>query len=231
MTGWSDIITAAMTIIDDARWRDDLATNPAVFFRAKSDYIRAAMPKLNRPPELYTMLKTGMVEPNYDEYEWTSDAASLTGETAVSTGKIGYSLCSVAFYNADKTKMTAYPDAAYDSETGIVTFPQQSAAGIAYTIDFYTDGTFPELTPAQTDLFVLAVAIVWDMRQDRNWLNLQMKIHDSSFKTANEGNYAEKINQRLMRNIQMFRDSMNKYEQDCAYNGRFQNGANDVALI
>ena len=36
MTGWSDVITAAMTIIDDARWRDDLATSPAIFYRAKA---------------------------------------------------------------------------------------------------------------------------------------------------------------------------------------------------
>ena len=231
MTGWSDVITAAMTIIDDARWRDDLATSPAIFYRAKADYVRAAMPKLNRPPELYAKLLAGMEEPAYDEAGWTSTAASMSAQTTVNTGKTGYALCSVAAYSADRTKLSAYTDFTYDAETGDVVFGLQSAEGIEYTIDFYTDGEFPDLTPAQTDLFALAIAIVWDMRMDRNWLNLQMKIHDSSFSTANEGNYAEKINQRLMRNVQMFRDALNKYEQDCAYRGRFQNRNSSVVLV
>ena len=108
--------------------------------------------------------------------------------------------------------------------TGNVTFPVQSAAGIKYTIDFYTDGAFgtqnKALTVRQMELFSLAVAIVWDQRMDRNWLNIQAKVHDSSFNPPSEGTYTEKINQRLMRNIQMFNDKCTKYEQDCAFVNR-----------
>ena len=230
-TGWSDIITSAMVIIDDIRWRDDLATDAAMFYRAKSDYVRSALAKMNRPPELYAHLLSGKSEPSYGATEWTSDEQSMTEETEFDTGFVGYDLCSVAVYNADKTKLTAYTDFDYDQETGIITFNLQPSAGITYSIDFYTDGEFPTLTPAQMDLFALAVAIVWDQRMDRNWLNLQAKIHDSSFTTPSEGTYAEKINQRLMRNIQLFRDALSKYEQDCAYFGRFKQGNENITLI
>ena len=133
--------------------------------------------------------------------------------------------------SADGTQLTAYTDFEYDKETGEVVMGLQPSPGLEYTIDFYTDGALPDLTPAQRDLFALALAIVWDQRMDRNWLNLQMKIHDSAFSTASEGTYAEKINQRLMRNIQLFRDALSKYEQDCAYYGRFQNGNSSITLI
>ena len=224
MTGWSEIIKAAMVIIDDVRWAEDMETNPALFLRAKSDFVKAAVASLNRPPELYTYLTSGMDEPGYDASEWTSDEQSMSGESAVYTGMIGYELCSVGLYSADGTQMTAYPDAEYDSATGIVTFPRQSAKGLRYSIDFYTDGHFPTLSAAQMSLFSLAVAIVWDQRMDRNWLNIQPKVHDSAFNAPNEGNWTDKVSQRLARNVQMFEDRKFKYEQDCAYATLFKRG-------
>ena len=56
MTGWSDIITSAMTVIDDVRWREDLEASPAMFYRAKSEYVKLALAEMNRPPELYMKL-------------------------------------------------------------------------------------------------------------------------------------------------------------------------------
>lgn len=231
MTAWSDLIAAAMLIIDDVRWRDDLATSPAIFYRAKADWVKAAIPKLNRPPELYRYLTQNVTEPEYADISWTSDTASMTQTTELDTGCTGFDLCSVCLRSADGTQLTPYTDFTYDAESGVVEMGIQSAAGLEYSIDFYTDGELNTLTPAQTDLFALALAIVWDQRMDRNWLNLQMKIHDSAFSTASEGTYAEKINQRLMRNIQLFRDALTKYEQDCAYYGRFQNGNSQITLI
>ena len=229
-TGFTDIITAAMVIIDDIRWRDDLAANPAIFYREKADWVVKALASLNRPPELGEYLQQTMTAPAFADYEWTSDAASTSAETVVATGKTGFDICSVSVYNAAKTKLTRYAEAeaTYDKTTGNVTFPVQSAAGISYTIDFYTDGTFGGnnvLTVRQMELFSLAVAVcVWDQRMDRNWLNIQAKDHDSSFNPPSEGTYTEKVNQRLMRNIQLFNDKCSKYEQDCAYRHRFRGG-------
>ena len=231
MTAWSDIIAAAMILIDDVRWRDDLATSPAIFYRAKSDWVKLALPKLNRPPEFYEYLVRDLSEPEFAENSWTSDTDSLTAETVVETGNAGFDICSVALRSADGKQLTAYTDFEYDPETGDVTMGIQPQTGLNYTIDFYTDGSVNDLTPAQMNLFALAISSVWDERQDRNWLNMQMKIHDSAFQTASEGTYTEKINQRLMRNVQLFRDALSKYEQDCAYYGRFQNGNSSITLI
>ena len=227
-TGFTDIITSAMVIIDDMRWRDDLAANPAIFYREKADWVVKALASLNRPPELGEYLQQTMTAPAFDDYAWTSDTASMSAQTVVATGKTGFDLCSVSVYDSTGTKLTPYTGATYDKVTGDVTFPIQSAAGINYTIDFYTDGTFGgnnDLTVRQMELFSLAVAVcVWDQRMDRNWLNMQAKVHDSSFATPSEGTYTEKVNQRLMRNIQLFNDKMSKYEQDCAYRHRFRGG-------
>ena len=232
MTAWSDLIAAAMLLIDDVRWREDLATSPAKFYRAKSDWIKAAVPMLNRPPELYAFLTQNMVTPIYANAEWVSTEQSTTEETVVLSGITEeYDICCVCIRSEDGTGLTPYYQFDYDKKNGTVTFDQQTSAGIEYTIDFYKDGTFSDLTPAQINLFSLAIAVAWDQRMDRNWLNLQMKIHDSAFSTASEGTYAEKINQRLMRNVQLFRDALTKYEQDCAYYGRFSRGNSQITLI
>ena len=229
MTGWSDIITRAMTVIDDVRWREDLETSPAMFYRAKSEYVKLALAEMNRPPEFYMKLTAAMREPSFADCEWTSTAASTEAVTQFDTGKPGFALCSVAMYDAAGTHLLPY-DAEYNAETGVVTFPVQPEAGIRYAIDLYTDGEFPDLTVRQNELFAYAVAVVWDTRFERNFLNLQAKIHDSAFNVVNEANYADKISQRLMRNEQLFRDKLNKYEQDCAYAARFPRGSG-TALI
>ena len=216
-TGWSQIIMdAAGVLIDDIRWTKDAASVPARFFRAKSDFVRAALPRLNRPPNLLTWLEAHMTEPSYDDYVWISDAASTSAQTAVNTGMTGYELCTVALRAKDGLSETPYTDFQYNAETGVVMMGVQPSAGLEYTIDFYTDGTFPKLTISQEQLFALAVAVVWDERLDRTWLSLAQKIKDSSFQTVNEGNYAEKISQRLQRNEFALSDKLKKYEQDCA---------------
>lgn len=221
-TGWSEIITrAAGVLIDDIRWTKDASNIPARFFSAKSDFVLTALPRLNRPPDLEIMLENGMTEPLSDVYEWTSTEESTTAVTEVATGKIGYELCTVALRAANGLSETQYPEASYNSATGVVTFPVQASAGLEYTMDFYTDGTFPKLSPTQIGLFALAVAVVWDERGDRTWLFLAQKIKDSSFETVNEGNYAEKISQRLERNERALSDKLCKYEQDCAYRAMF----------
>lgn len=224
MIGWSEIIQKAKLLIDDVRWDRELALSPARFFRAKSDLVLLALPLLNRPPNLTDWLKSGMVAPSYDDAEWVSTAESLDGPVTVATGMAGYDLCSVTVLsgidggtgNPSPTE-EAYTDFSYDKETGNVTFAKQTAEGIVYELDFYTDGSFRDFDESVMRLFSLAVAVVWDERFDNNWLNMQMKIHDSSFSTANEGNYAEKISQRRERNRAAFTEELKQYEQNRAY--------------
>lgn len=230
MIGWSDLIVKAKVIIDDVNWDRDLAENPARFLRAKSDYVSMALPLLNRPPNLLTWVKDGMTAPNYDSAEWKSTEESTENPVVVATGKTGYELCSICRRSADGWTQTAYTDFAYDPETGNVTFGEQEKAGIEYDIDFYTDGEFRDLDETIERLFALAIAVVWDERFDNNWLNIQMKIHDSSFSTANEGNYAEKISQRRERNRAAFTEELKQYEQNVAYTSRVPSSRYFTAL-
>ena len=73
-----------------------------------------------------------------------------------------------------------------------------------------------------------AVCVAWDEDFSRNWLNLQPKIHDSSFSTVNEANYMDKLSLRLRENRQSFNDELHKYEQLCAYKTMRSNGLNIV---
>ena len=196
-------------------------------------YVEMALPLLSRPPELLAYLKGEMVEPEYADYDWTSTAASTEAETTVETGMIGYELCSCVVCETlsdGRVLQTPYT-VEYDSETGDVTFPVQTAEGVYYQLDFYTDGSFATLSATQMRLFAMAIALVWDERFTATWLDRTPKINDSSFSTVNEANWTEKTSQAHLRRELSFHDELVKYEQMCAYetvvvsSGRAKGGA------
>ena len=234
MTTWSEIVAAALVQIDDVRLEEQMAVSPAQFYRRMSAIILQALPLLSKPPELLTYLRATMLAAKYDDSEWVSTEESTTQETAVATGKIGYELCSVTQrirHDNGTISLLPYADAVYDPETGTVTMPTQSAAGVAYDIDFYTDGTFPALSESQMRLFALAVAVVWDERFSRSWINMTPKIHDESFETVNEANYTQQITKRLHDNRIAFNDELRAYEQLCAYNTAFRGWLRKTTLV
>lgn len=232
-TSWAEICAAAMVLIDDIRLTEQMEISPALYYRRMSLYVNAAMPMLSRPPELLQYIYSDMVEPDYDEYEWTSTEESVGAETVVPTGLTGFDLCSciiVENLNDGRVMQTPYP-VSYDSETGEVTFPAQTATGVAYQLDFYTDGSFADLSATQIRLFALAIALVWDERFTRNWLNRQPKINDSSFTTVNEANWTEKTSQAHRRMAQDFYDELKAYEQMCAYQSVVSSGVKGRVVL
>lgn len=221
-TAWSDIITnSAMVVIGDDRMLDDLRTDAALFFRRMSSWMEMAIPMLKSPPELLVYLTDGLVEPQYADFEWTSDQISTTQETVVETGKVGYELCncvSVQYARNGDAAFFPYTDFTYDPETGVVTFPQQDSADVEYRLDFYTDGQFAhDLTFRQKRLLGLAIAVTWDNRFNREWLNIQPKVKDKSFNTPNENTTMKESTARYKENLQLFYSELRGYEQECAY--------------
>ena len=221
-TPWSEVIcNFAMPVIDDVRLTDQMGENPALFFRRMALYMDMALPMVTRPPELESYLRYELVKPDYDDYLWTSTEDSLSEETVVETGMTGYDLFSCSLREVDESGIvtsTPTTGVSYDAETGAVTFPVQTETGLEYNIDFYTDGSFYyDLTDAQKRLLGLAMAVVWDERFSRNWLNITQKIKDSSFDTVNESNYMREAQNRLFMNRHLFNDELRKYEQDLAY--------------
>lgn len=216
-TPWTEIIcNYAMPVMDDVRLTDQMGENPALFFRRMALYMDLAIPMVSRPPELDSYLNYELVKPEYDDYLWTSD-----GESTVETGKTGYELFSCSIREVDDSGVvtsTPVSNVEYDVETGAVTFLEGTTAGIVYNIDFYTDGSFYyDLTEAQKRILGLAVGVVWDERFSRNWLNITMKVKDSSFDTVNESNYMREVQNRLFMNRHLLNDELRKYEQDVAY--------------
>ena len=225
-TSWAEIDAEAMVMIDDVRLQEQLAISPALYYRRMALFVSAAMPLLSRPPELLAYLVKDMQTPSYDDYEWVSTAESTTQQTDVATGMTGYELCScVIVEELDDGRVMQTPYAvSYDSETGTVTFPQQTAEGVRYQLDFYTDGSFNDLSPSQKRLFALAIGLVWDERFENAWLPRTPKINDSSFLTVNEANWTEKISQAHRRRAQDFYEELKAYEQMCAYQSRVLSG-------
>lgn len=233
-TSWADIVTASLVQIDDVRLEEQMAVSPAQFYRRMSALITQAMPLLARPPELLAELKKSMQAPSYGDYEWQSTEESTTQSVAVDTGMLGYDLCSVTqrvMHPNGTITLLPYAGATYNAETGVVTMPIQASAYQNYDFDFYTDGSFMDLTETQMRLFALAVAIVWDERFSRTWLSMTAKIHDDSFKTVNEANYIQQTTKRLHDNRIAFDHEMRAYEQLCAYNGVFKVTYNRTALV
>lgn len=232
-TTWAEIDAAAMVLIDDIRLTEQMEISPALYYRRMSLFVQAAMPMLSRPPELLAYLRRSVVQPEYTDYEWVSTENSTSGDTVVATGAIGYDLCSCVINELltdGRVLQTPYA-VTYDAETGNVTFPQQSAAGIVYQLDFYKDGSFAVLSDIQIQLFASAVALVWDERLERTWISVTPKINDSSFSTVNEANYLEKGSQRLLRSRQNFHEAIKQYEQLCAYTGTVSNTYRRTQLV
>ena len=220
-TSWTEIITNyAMVEIDDVRLQEEASISPAQFLRRMSLYMNLAIPVVNRPPELVPFLQDGLTVATYADANWTSTEASLSGATTVDTGLTGFELFSCVIREETANgyvTLTPYADATYDAETGLVTFPQQTASGTLYVMDFYTDGSFAaDLSPTLKRLIGLAIAFTWDERFTRNWLNMQVKIHDSEFNVANEATYTREITARQQKTRAMFFDELWKYEQDVA---------------
>lgn len=233
-TSWAEIISAAMVLIDDVRLTEQMEISPALFYRRMSLYLTSAMPLLSRPPELLSYLNTEMQTAQYTDFAWTSTTESTVSETEVGTGAVGYDICSCVISNIlDDGRVLQTPyDVTYDSETGIVTFPEQTAPDVNYQMDFYKDGSFADLTEIQIRLFAVAIALVWDERFTSGWLDRTPKINDSSFTTVNEANWTEKTSQAHLRREQAFHEELKHYEQLCAYQTVvFNRGISGVTLV
>ena len=227
-TAFSEIISDfAMVEIDDIRLRQQAQETPALFYRRMWLYLQNAIPLFNRPPEMRAYLLNDLQAPTFDNVEWVSTESSTTEQSVVDTGKTGYELfsCAVVSYdNAGNVEMIPYTDAKYDSESGEVTFPMQAEAGIIYTMDFYSDGSFAKaLTIAQKRLLGLCCATVWYERFAGNWLNMQPKIIDKSFETRSEHAWITANTSRLKELRASLSGELMKYEQDCEYVATIKN--------
>lgn len=230
MTGWSEIICDnAMTLINDERMMDKLTNNPARFFREMSLFMRMAIPRFNRPPEMISWLKRG-TPPQYGSFLWTVPEGE-PGPVAIPTGMTGYEMCSAVIRGEDRYgNPTETPAAAqYDPETGKITIAE-AIPGTVYDFDFYTDGYFEnELTQEMKRLLGLCVQSVWENRFTSAWLPRAAKVSDRSFTPPNEANWTRAQEEKRRSLEAALNEELRHYEQNCAFS-RVVNGARGALL-
>ena len=231
-TAVSKIITNNfMTVIDDIRLKEELINNPALFFRRAYGYFENAMPLIDRPFALVSYLNEGYIPPKFSDFKWESTEKSQTEETTVSTGMAGYELFSCSILTVDSSGAPAlipYREAGYDAETGDVTFPVQTQAGIIYTMDFYTDGVIrpndpKELSPSIMRLLGLSCAVVYNEREVNAWLSNQNFIQSKSFSLHSPAAHTRAQVERAAEARKNFYEELRKYEQNTDFNTKVRN--------
>lgn len=181
-TLFSDVLTQyAMQFIDDVRWQEQLATNPAQFFRAKSQALITSIPRFNRPPTIQSYFTYSA--PVYDDFSYTVQQDD-TFPLEVATGKKQFDLCSVGVVTVYEDGGVEYTPIqnSYDKLSGVVTIEDEQPVGTVIDFDFYTDGVFLNtLDPTQQRILGLCVAYDWYYRMENSYLNVINPIVDKTF--------------------------------------------------
>lgn len=201
---------------EDVRLQDELAENPAAFFRKMALYMKNAIPMFNRPPEAKEWLRH--TDPEWTDSDRTTEHLMNPGDT-IETGMTGYELMSAGYIEEDDVGTPSYRkvDVAYDPETGIVTLNEVVEAGRDLQFDFYTDGTFVyELTEEMKNILGLCVQYVWERRFNNDFLSRTPKIHDDSFTTGSESNWVAKGTERLRTIYGQLNSALVSFEQGLA---------------
>lgn len=214
----------AMTEIDDARLEELLNENPAQFMRRMWLYVKRGTPYFNNPPEMENLLTYS--EPEFDDFEWTASASAE--ETIVQTGKVGYEIVSTSkiWRGKDGTVFSCpFPEAAYNVDSGEVTFPAGIPEGTRFAIDFYRDGSFErDLGKVELRILGKCVALAWYERFSGNWLNMQPKISDKSFTTGSEANHINAMTTRTREYRAALNDEIWRYAENKEYMRLTANG-------
>lgn len=222
-TSWASVITDdALLIINDLRLNDELAENPALFYRKMSFYMKHAIPRFNRPPEMKEWLT--YTEPTYADAAYTA-TEDMTTTATVQTGLTGFDLMCAGIVTEDvygNPVYTPFAGASYDSGTGDVTLAASEenpiAAGTAFSFDLYTDGTFDnDLTDAQRRILALCIQYGWETAFVNDWLNRAPRAKDRSFDAGNVSSQVRANTERANAVRRTLDDEMTGYAQSCAY--------------
>ena len=212
-TRFSTVITGAMHFVDDVRWQEQLQTDPAQFFRAKSAFVIAAVPRFTCPPNIQSYLTYSM--PLSDSDVYIAEEAQESG-FVVPTGKTEFELCSVALENQEPNGSVYLSPVAceYDSETGDVTVLTDVAKGSSLVLDFYTDGVFDnDLDDTQQRILSLAMAVDWYFQFANAYLGVANLVTDKSFTLKSPSEHIKANTERLRYLQEQLRSELHAYEQ------------------
>lgn len=208
-TAFAEILTGAMHFMDDARWQEQLATNPAQFYRAKSVNVIHAVPRFNCPPNIQEYLT--YQAPSYTDYQYAPPSET----TVIHTGITGYDICTAGWYEeVGSMSIFQQSQCTYDKETGDVTFALPVAANFTIYFDFYTDGVFDhELDDAQKRILSLATMVDWYFQFANDYLGIANLVVDKSFSMKSPAEHIRANTERLRELQGQLRSELIAYEQ------------------
>ncbi|MEG1571143.1 MAG: hypothetical protein RR431_08100 [Clostridia bacterium] len=216
---FSTILTDfAMQNIDDPRWTEQLSTNPAVFFRAKSLFLLNALPRFNTPPEMEAWLCFSPAA--FADFLFAPGKATPS-PLRIPSGKKGFELCCCGLIERDSEgREQSYSPLAcdYDPLTGDIVVEASLSATQAIDCDFYTDGCFiNELNLTEKRILGLCVALAWFDRFSGAYLNVVQKIRDKSFEGENTSSNIRANTERVKVLQGQLKSEMYSYEKRLAY--------------
>lgn len=213
-TAFSTIITQhAMNFIEDPRWQEQLALNPAQFFRAKSLILENSIPRFNRPYNIQQYLT--YQKESFGDYEYTIEDDGITGVT-METGMLGYELCSTGILTPNGKEAPTYTGVSntYDAETGEVSVAADFVKGQSILCDFYTDGVFDrDLDMTQCRILGLCMACDWHRQFANAYLNVANLVIDKTFNVRSASEHMRVNTERLRTLEQMLSQELLAYEQ------------------
>lgn len=219
-TTWEQIETHAMTYIKNDMSLDyDMANRLPVYYNRMAGYMRAAMPKFNRPPGMLSKLKQ-YTAPLFADYSYTA-AATTPAPATVQTGQTGYELCAAGIIGTDEYENPYYTPltvTSYDSTTGAVTVAESITQNQNVVCDFYTSGYFTQdFNDTETDILAYCIYDVWEHRFDNDAIERTSKIRDSSFTTISEASQTDSGTRRQREVDSQLYAMMRAYERNLEY--------------
>ena len=220
-TTFEEIECLAMTYIKNDMSLDwDLKYRLPVFYRRMWNYMQAAKPLFNRPPQMISRLKD-YTEPQYSDVLFPVTGIGEGGTVTADTGITGMDICSAGVVSEDDLGNPSYLPLtveSYNAETGVVVLSGNVSYGEEIDIDFYKSGALDaELTDPEKDILAFCVYAVYEKRFDNNILERQSKVRDANFTTISEASQtAAGTSRQTAVDSQLF-DKLRKYEQDAVY--------------
>lgn len=222
-TTFEEIECQAMTYIkNDLSLEWDMKYRLPVFYRRMWNYMEAAKPLFNRPPQMKCRLK-GYTAPEYSDVLFPVRELNQDGTVTVPTEIIGMDICSAGVVTEDEIGNPAYLPLtidSYDAETGVVVISGNISYGETIDIDFYKSGSLDaELTDTEKEILAFCVYAVYERRFDNNILERTSKVRDASFTTISEASQTSAGTSRQTAVDAQLYDKLRKFEQDWAYYG------------
>lgn len=226
-TTFEEIECQAMTYIKNDLSLDwDMKYRLPVFYRRMWNYMEAAKPMFNRPPQMICRLKN-YTAPEYSDVLYPVTELGEDGKLTVNSEITGMDICSAGVVTEDEIGNPTYLPLtvdSYDSETGVVVISGDVSYGQTVDIDFYKSGSLDaELTDPEKDILAFCVYAVYEKRFDNNILERTSKVRDASFTTISEASQTSAGTSRQTAVDNQLFEKLRKFEQDWAYYGTVLN--------